>query len=329
MNYIFSFLLAIVVLSCDGAFTREIELDITDFESKGVVVGLLTNYEDVDTLFTNYWYWSPADSTERLKKNRVYVTQSSPAGRPVYFDFFEADVDLITPTEIVDLPFSEAEASFSDVKFHYTDQLFESGVEYEIKANYLPTQGSIGWSEISAKDVMPAKVDFEIEDLNIHFPDNNRFEFGGSMRLAIEDEKDRENYYQLDVVAIVTDLEGNSDIVSSYLEIKGLSSGFLEEDFDVSNFDDTHLSEDGKIRVDFDFNSFSSFYEEPGVEVHLFCRLSNLSDHYAKYKQSAEQFINNDGNPFAEPVEIYSNVENGYGIFAFSAHSYREEIVVH
>ncbi|GAA5219630.1 DUF4249 family protein [Membranihabitans marinus] len=329
MNYIYTFFIAVVVVSCDGAFTKEIDLDISNFESKGVLVGLFANYEDVDTLFTNYWYWSPADSTERLKKNRVYITQSSPAGQPVYFDFYEADVNLITPTEIVALPFSASEGSFSDVKFHHSDEIFESGVEYEIKANYLPTSGSTGWSEISAKDVMPAQIDFEIEDLNIHFPDGNRFEFGGSMRLAIEDETDRDNYYQVDVVAIVTDLEGNTDIVSSYLEIKGVSSGFLEEDVDVSNFDDTHLSEDGKIRVDFDFNSVSSFYEEPGVEVHLFCRLSNLSQNYAKYKQSAEQFRNNDGNPFAEPVEIYSNVEDGYGIFAFTANSYREKIIVH
>jgi len=35
-----------------------------------------------------------------------------------------------------------------------------------------------------------------------------------------------------------------------------------------------------------------------------------------------ELFIQNKDNPFAEPVQVFSNIENGFGIFGGKTHDY-------
>ncbi len=50
-------------------------------------------------------------------------------------------------------------------------------------------------------------------------------------------------------------------------------------------------------------------FNEYSVELH------SISKEYYLYAKSLSLFAYNDGDPFAEPVQVYSNIENGYGIF--------------
>ncbi len=45
-------------------------------------------------------------------------------------------------------------------------------------------------------------------------------------------------------------------------------------------------------------------------------RLLSTSEAYFNYRKSYEEYVNTQGNPFANPVQVYSNIENGIGIFA-------------
>lgn len=56
----------------------------------------------------------------------------------------------------------------------------------------------------------------------------------------------------------------------------------------------------------------------PGVQTKntLFAHLLNTDEPYFRYHQSLRNYSNTDGNPFAEPVLIYSNVTGGLGVFA-------------
>ncbi|KAA3640405.1 MAG: DUF4249 family protein, partial [Bacteroidetes bacterium] len=47
--------------------------------------------------------------------------------------------------------------------------------------------------------------------------------------------------------------------------------------------------------------------------------LVNLSKDGYLYLRSLEDYYNSEGNPFAQPATVYSNIENGYGIFALGA----------
>jgi hypothetical protein len=44
-------------------------------------------------------------------------------------------------------------------------------------------------------------------------------------------------------------------------------------------------------------------------------RVTSLSRDAFLYYRSLDQYWGADGNPFAEPVTVHSNIENGYGIF--------------
>jgi hypothetical protein len=50
--------------------------------------------------------------------------------------------------------------------------------------------------------------------------------------------------------------------------------------------------------------------------VYATMELYHVSEDYFRYVQTQRVAADTDGNPFAEPVNVYSNVSNGYGIFS-------------
>ena len=59
-------------------------------------------------------------------------------------------------------------------------------------------------------------------------------------------------------------------------------------------------------------------YKTLSVRVYL----HNISKSYYYYRTSLELYQGASGNPFAQPVQVYSNIENGFGVFAGSQISY-------
>lgn len=56
----------------------------------------------------------------------------------------------------------------------------------------------------------------------------------------------------------------------------------------------------------------------------LFVELVTHSEASYLYSLQAERQQYNDGNPFAEPVQVYSNIENGLGIFGSYSNDFKE-----
>jgi hypothetical protein len=67
-----------------------------------------------------------------------------------------------------------------------------------------------------------------------------------------------------------------------------------------------------------------SYSPQNPVVTTLHGYLLNTDEHYYRYHQSLNNSFNVDGNPFAEPVLIYSNVQGGLGAFG----SYNRTTVV-
>lgn len=65
----------------------------------------------------------------------------------------------------------------------------------------------------------------------------------------------------------------------------------------------------------FDFEIESGFDSHNKAEEIIFV-LKHLSEAQYEYQISKELQNWNDGNPFAEPVPVYNNIKNGFGIFA-------------
>lgn len=52
--------------------------------------------------------------------------------------------------------------------------------------------------------------------------------------------------------------------------------------------------------------------------------LWHISEGYYKYMKTVRYSMNNEGNPFAEPTSVYTNIKNGYGIFSMMSKDEQE-----
>lgn len=84
--------------------------------------------------------------------------------------------------------------------------------------------------------------------------------------------------------------------------------------YSSNNFDDVSQPErrsDGLIKF-----SCSYFKDASIPDQEFTLSVSNISESYYRYRKSIEKGDGESGNPFAEPVSMYTNIEGGYGVFA-------------
>ena len=133
------------------------------------------------------------------------------------------------------------------------------------------------------------------------------------------------NYYALAVYRVINarNAEG-SDVYGSI----GFSSGdavlrenrlvdddFFEVDgdplYDRAYFSDASI--DGQAHT---FKIRTATFDEEGVDEQYFVVLESLSSDFYEYLRTREISDYTGENPFAEPVSVYSNIQEGFGIFA-------------
>ncbi|GEM_PF-921318 len=68
---------------------------------------------------------------------------------------------------------------------------------------------------------------------------------------------------------------------------------------------------DGSIKFDFPYST-----EATNPDQEFILNVSNISESYYRYMKSFDNGDGESGNPFAEPVTMYTNIEGGYGVFA-------------
>ena len=61
-----------------------------------------------------------------------------------------------------------------------------------------------------------------------------------------------------------------------------------------------------------------SYISEQDPNNRIYFYVENLGEDAYKYYRSFTNYWNNEGNPFAEPVILHSNVTNGFGVFTLS-----------
>ena len=72
----------------------------------------------------------------------------------------------------------------------------------------------------------------------------------------------------------------------------------------------------------FDDNSFNSGVVDISISTFIMPQVENkvqlvhVSSDYFNYRKSLKLALNANGNPFAQQVQIYSNIERGLGVFA-------------
>lgn len=323
---IVSFIIIVLQFSCDG-FTKAIDVDYSDHKAKGVIFSILTNTDIRDTAFRRSYFFSSNESKEH--SNRIYITNSTPPG---YRDlFYEAHVSLRSEEEEWPLTFIERDNQQNIYKsfFAAPDEILP-GKTYHITAAFDPTAVDPyvqEWSPVSATDKMPEVVSFTVENVRFEYSEGNLegTPKGGYFDLQIEDDPERTNAYLVDVSAVLHQ-DKNYDPLPKlvYGQIERPDKNTDLDVFETSRNDLFHeddFTKDGRKRIRFRLRETYGSYDREKPTL-LLIRISNLSDHYIRFQRSSQQYSINEDNPFAEPVEIYTNVENGYGVFAMAARSY-------
>lgn len=168
---------------------------------------------------------------------------------------------------------------------------------------------------ISAEDKMPIDADFSLKFISAA-QDNSEARF----ELKIQDPKGK-NYYLIaaDFVYVsqltyITDTIHMKRFHSSDPIMQGANQFsdetipyFTDEAFDGESHTFTIISGDDE---DDGISYVSSDYKLKYIIVEC----SQLSEAAFKYLKSYKQAIRYNNNPLAEPIQIYSNVDNGFGV---------------
>jgi len=173
---------------------------------------------------------------------------------------------------------------------------------------------------ITASDVMPAKVDFSITGTSEVVDDYSTDVNGIQCNISFKDVKEVNNYYII-TYNVTEYLDPNDDIGWTQ------TTGWMRSDDPSIEYDYYHQSTlNTGYRFIFSDKYFNgkdytlpvSFFvgHDSGRAMSLNVYLMNVSEQYYKYVTSSIQQNKNNDDYYAEPTQVYNNINNGYGVFA-------------
>lgn len=188
----------------------------------------------------------------------------------------------------------------------------EVGTEYRVKAS------KTGYQAIEASDIIPgdsARVR-AIQIVRTGEEGSGEYE----IKFTIQDYAN-EDFYEVQLLQrTYYEFEGMAYeiMINHYME----SEDVVFDDFTSSGiallFNDVLFNAgESKITVTAFLNSYTSCDENPEcISEEYFLILRKVSASYFNYNRTLRLQQDLEGNPFAEPVSVYNNVTNGFGIFA-------------
>lgn len=272
------FLFAITFLqSCEDAFTTIKEIEIPEHKSKlAVFANLSENKGDFSVFYSRI-----------ITNNNDYT--------PI-----NAEITILENGS----PFYKSSFIGSDNKSFLEKDLGKSiseGKEYTL----IVENSTYGKS--TATQIVPRKPDFS----NLKYKKDGYIVSGGYktdlLSFDINDNASDENYYLIESYGTIS--QGNETMEQNlYLN---------SEDPSVKQF--WFRSKNGLIIADKNFNgevtkiltNFESYDEFKKIKLKIY----SITKDYYHFLLSYNQYQDSNGNPFAEPVNVHNNIENGYGLF--------------
>lgn len=207
----------------------------------------------------------------------------------------------------------------SDTLTYYSQGYYKSnnlisqiGKNYEIEATF---NGNTATSE----GIIPSKqIITNIDTLLYSDQHNDNFRFN----IKINDTENETNYYMLKIEK-VNSVYYNNNIQIIYSNSEALS---IETQWQGSQVINDNLF-NGKAKtfsLDIDLSNLYNYNNEP---IKFYISLYSISKDYYLYAVTSQAQQNTNGSPFSEPVMVYNNIKNGYGIFA-GASVYKDSIIV-
>jgi len=182
--------------------------------------------------------------------------------------------------------------------------------------NYTLVVYASGYESITASDTVPYAVPIISLSLNDSAGVSQFGDEYAEVTITFTDPKTTKNYYHVEVYEY-NSFSGWEEVVYITSTDPGVTSNVYDSGILLSDalFDgNTH-----SLKINFDNYYLNS------SNADLYVRLHSTSKAYYFYRKTLLLHQQNKNNPFAEPVQVYNNVENGLGIFA--CYNTHEEII--
>lgn len=206
----------------------------------------------------------------------------------------------------------------------------------ETGKNYKITVSADGFKNIESSDFAPVSTQILKVDTGTVFRQNQKY---FEMKIKFKDNPSVKNYYNIQIFAeqyrISFDSLGqpikdtaNSEIIPYSFESNDIIFGEHQNWFgnEGAIFTDEIFASKGEYQLSifaniyiyqYDFSSGHSSVTKSESNVSKFyIHLKSVSESYYKYVASYQNWRQSNGDPFSQPVQVYNNISNGYGIFA-------------
>ena len=210
----------------------------------------------------------------------------------------------------------------TSVPYYNNSGVLDSTYEYHLNQN--PIAGKTYTYEIAhddyenvrAETFVPNAFDLNVQEISLLSSEEYAQQY--RIHFSFDDDALNENYYRLRLKFISTNYQYNHDFETSVASI--ISSEGVENDgaayWGYEALFDDDLFNGTQKEISIDFWDWKSYFEEEGYEVNYSLELTSISKAYYTYTRSLrahqdhqDQFL------FAgEPVQVYTNIENGLGI---------------
>lgn len=208
---------------------------------------------------------------------------------------------------------------------HQGEGIYEAATEMPAPSQtYTITASAPGYEQVNASDAIPGAVQIVSLDTNLRYNPDSTLSL--DIELTFNDPSGERNFYMIEMLESYTFIFGTDTISEEYPGYLVCTDPNIETDNSFSgggfeNYYEYILLKDAA----FDGQSYTikfsieELYIDPQFENKYTLSLVASSEAFFNYRRSYQAFINTQGNPFAQPVQVYSNVEGGHGIFAGGA----------
>lgn len=314
MNKGYYFLLSYLVFtSCSvDFFSPVVEVDIPVLPSKLVV---FSHFEEgTDKLFAMVTKTRPILDQNEYPFTKIDTFWQGTRGSSQFFLHIQRGADTVSDVKIEIFKNNISWVQLTQVsnfKSLYSISLpnklvYEKGVLYTMKVS------APGFESVEANAAMPRPV--EVNHIGIR----------RGIKLAIPNEpfnSDPFNEFSIEF----NDPSDESNYYSAFVFYFDSIRGHYTHGQDLHSFD--LRSESGKIR-DESFNGNLTIWNTHEYawnnsnnfqDTHADITLHSISESAYLYSLSLSRYYKAQDNPFSEPVIVYSNVKNGYGVFSCGA----------
>jgi hypothetical protein len=227
--------------------------------------------------------------------------------------------------------------------WYHSDLLPEAGKHYSINVTTPDFSNIISAEDIAPEPVPISKVSFTLKDSSFYYSHHQGFigeeyfspvygRVEGTFNITISDPAATENYYQLSLHSY-NPYYDYEDSTIAYTEKRQIS--FTTND-PVAGDDDSNDAYRSDLLFSDDFFNGQNYQLkitimdwDATLDKEYIIELLSLNKAGYLYRRSVEDYRNSKGDPFSEPVLIYSNIENGFGIFAgYAVDTYSHQLFI-